>query len=109
VADDCGTHAWDRAILFIGEQSRVRERQRDVPTRANGRRQSDQDVQRIHRVAAKPKRFAICSFYLADDEVGMKFDADGAGNVGGSKVDLRDGAEGLVRGVEGRGDIIMVR
>ncbi len=109
VADDGGAHARHGTVFFVGEQAGVGERQSDVATGSDGRRQSDHDVERIHRVAAKSHRFAVGCFYVADDQIGMKFDADAAGNVGGPEIDFCDGADGLVRGVERGGDIVVLR
>ena len=53
VADDRGAYAGNRAVFFVGEQARVREGQRDVTARSHGRRQGNEDVERIHRIAAK--------------------------------------------------------
>src|SRR5580692_117572 len=39
----------------------------------------------------------------------MELDADAARNVGGSEVDLRNGADGLVSRIECGGDIVVVR
>ena len=76
MADDRCAYSGNRAVLFIGQQTRVRERQRDVTARSHGRRQGDEDVKRIHRIAAKAYGFAVGCFYVADDQIGMQLDAD---------------------------------
>src|ERR1700722_14174933 len=108
VADDGGAHPWDRAVFFVGEQASIAECQDDVASRGNRRWERDEYVEWIHGVAAKSQRFAVGRLYVADNEIRMELDANVAGNVAGSEIDFRHGADGLVNGVKRSGDIVVL-
>src|SRR5579859_3990203 len=79
-----------------------------MATRSHGCGQGDKDVERIHGVAAKAHRFAVGCFYVTDDQVGMQLDAQIGGDFRGSKLDFGDVADGLARGVERGGDVVVL-
>jgi len=109
MADDGSADAGDWAIFCVSEHAGVRENEGDVATSGDWRGQSDQDIERIHRIAAKTEGLAVGCGYRADDEIGMQLDAKIAGNGRCREFNFRYGANRLAGGVERGGDIVVVR
>lgn len=60
-------------------------------------------------VAFGAESFAFGGSHIADAKVGVKLDADGAGDFFGDEIDFGGGGEGLRHGIKDGVDVVMLR